>query len=148
MAESKSKKTELAEGVSYTKPTSQRDLEQRLENGNEAQSRVGVAVSPHEVDVVSEDGFVGVAPEYQNFAVDTDAPFQADEGPDKLAEDQYVERMSGKANEPSDQVKNAYAAVSGQRSEGKQEVTGGEPEPAVPTPPHEGEGATPAATQG
>lgn len=98
MARSKEKAT-------YSKPTSQVDLEARLKADAEETSppprkkgedfdapgpfNVQGAVNPD--GEPTEDGYVGTDKIYQNYANETDAPLQADEGADKLAEEAFAD---------------------------------------------------------
>lgn len=70
----------------YTKPTSQVDLEERLDRDNEVVSTTKT-YNPGYGDVEPGNLYLGTNPEYQNHANDTEAPLQADEGPDQLAEE-------------------------------------------------------------
>lgn len=74
------------EEVVYTKPTSQVDLETRLANDNAVPGPAQV-VNPGYGDVEAGNLYLGTNPEYQNHANDTEAPYQAEEGPDADAED-------------------------------------------------------------
>lgn len=77
------------EGVTYTKPTSQLDLEQRLKDGNEVERFKIETVQP--TDQVEEDGYVGTDPVYQNHAEDIHKPLAADGGVEAEAEKLYAE---------------------------------------------------------
>ena len=81
--------------VEYTKPTSQLDLEARLDkdNRNEA-AEAPLATYP---DAQDEEGFVGVSPEYANYANDTDKPLAAEEGAEKVAEDLFLDEVAKSA---------------------------------------------------
>ena len=68
----------------FTKPTSQLDLEARLAVDNEVKPP-----SPPVNPSVDDSGFIGTDPIYQNRANETDQPLDADEGPDKLAEEAF-----------------------------------------------------------
>lgn len=126
----------------YTRPTSQVDLEERLK----ADNRLGAPVENAKPKPVSDDGYVGVDPIYQNHANDTDAPHQADDGADKLAEKSFEEQATRtKGAEPSEELKENYRAVSRQGESEK--VTGGEPVGASVTPPVETEGDTSDKTE-
>lgn len=100
MAPAKQKKEE----VQYSKPTSQLDLEARLTADAEETSppprRKGEdydaptsfelqgAVNPN--GDPTNEGYIGTDVIYQNYAEETNKPFQAEEGPDKLAEDAFA----------------------------------------------------------
>ena len=63
----------------YSKPTSQVDLEER-----QKKDYVPPAVlTQGEDQPVSENGYIGVDPIYQNFANETEAPFAVEKGPEK-----------------------------------------------------------------
>lgn len=73
----------------YAKPASQVDLEERQEKGN-ASDRVLTTADSYEasadeggrdfrVEGNETDGYVGVSPEYQTYANDTEAPLESDE---------------------------------------------------------------------
>lgn len=83
-------KEEAKEAV-YTKPTSQRDLEARLEVENERED--SKVVGPKNPDDFTEEGYIGVDPIYQNHANDTEAPIKADEGPEAKVVEQYRESV-------------------------------------------------------
>lgn len=76
---------ENAEEVTYTKSTAQVDLETRLANDNATSANAKV-LNPGYGDVESGHLYLGTNPEYQNHANDTEAPYQADGGPDEAAE--------------------------------------------------------------
>lgn len=112
------------EKVEYTDSTAKRDLDARLNNPGPA------PVAPHK-DYVNpdnsavlvndhEDGegvFVGVSPEYANAANETDAPLQADEGPDAAAEEAFEDSYGDSSGVPSDAVKEALGEVAPHRPE-------------------------------
>lgn len=87
----------------YSKPTSQVDLEARLESGNKS-SRVLSTADNYEAPADTEPGrdmrvedndvsnYVGVDPIYQNYAEDTHAPLVS-EGDDKSPEDKVAEQF-------------------------------------------------------
>ncbi len=126
-----------AEGVELDVPSAHaRYLDSLL--GDEAQDREaptygGVSVNPSDNKVITDEGYVGVDPVYQNYANDTEAPYQADEGPDKLAEDAYVEAVEGDPKEAGEQLKELFGAVTNSEdNDGK--TIGGEPVHASVTP--------------
>jgi hypothetical protein len=80
-----------AEGVSYTRPSSQLDNEARLAVDNAVTGPL-VAENPNPK---AEEGFVGVGFEYQNFANETDKPLTADEGVDKDLEQLFSDAIKG-----------------------------------------------------
>lgn len=87
--ESVNEAPEAGEGVTYTKPTSQLDLEERLKDGNEVERFKIETIDP--ADQVNEDGYVGTDPVYQNHAEDTHKPLAAEGGADAKAEKLYAE---------------------------------------------------------
>lgn len=135
MAESKDE-------VTFPKTTAQVDLETRLKNGNKAEY-ASDPVNPKDVGVVSDDGFVGVDPIYQNAANKTDRPIAAKSGPDKAAEEAHIESVEGDANEPSEQLAGLYGDVSRSGDKDSEGVSGGEAVPATQTP--DASDAAPAA---
>lgn len=104
-----SKKDKPEEEVVYTKPTSQVDLEQRLDADEPDPHGFLKSVNP-DPNLGSEDGYVGTDPVYQNHAVDTDEPLAAEEGADKAAEEHFADAY-GDGSGPSDAVKENYGAV-------------------------------------
>lgn len=72
--------------VDYGKSTTQRDLEARQAEDYVSPLVIGKTVGPNRT-LISDDGFIGVSPEYANYANETDAPLFADEGPEKVIED-------------------------------------------------------------
>lgn len=78
------------------KPTSQLDLERRLSEGD-PEPVLFKTVNPDESSLMadnewgedSDNAFVGTDPIYQNRANETDQPLQAEEGPDKDAEEAF-----------------------------------------------------------
>lgn len=78
------------------KSTQQLDLEARAKDDYVSPLARAKTVGPNE-SLVSEDGFVGVDPMYQNYANETDAPLASESGPEKDLED----RVLGVAEEPA-----------------------------------------------
>jgi hypothetical protein len=104
------------------KPTSQLDLERRL--GEDPPNTLFKTVNPVESTLTADDNtseltggddgdlYVGTDPIYQNHANDTEKPLQAEEGPDKSAEDFYLDTVDSEGGtEAGDQLKEAYGAV-------------------------------------
>lgn len=92
--------------VTYTRPTSQVDLERRLENDNAA-PRILQGVNPTHVN--EDNGYVGVSPEYQNAANETDEPLSSEEGADLLAEEEFLDSTTTtEGSEPMPEVKERY----------------------------------------
>lgn len=69
--------------ASYSKPTSQLDLEERQSKDYVVPGQINLGTDPQP----SDSGFVGVDPVYQNFANDTEKPFKAEKGPEAKAEE-------------------------------------------------------------
>jgi hypothetical protein len=88
------------------KSTHQRYLETVLDPDREAPV-FSESVNPSEA--VTSDGYIGTDPIYQNHANDTDEPMQADEGPDKLAEDAYIDSVEGEPTEAGEALKGHFA---------------------------------------
>lgn len=95
----------------YAKPSSQLDLERRLENENRS-SRI-LSTAPSYKEAVEEggarefavednnlDNYLGVDVVYQNYASDTDEPLEAEGGPEKELLDQFKENLEAKAERP------------------------------------------------
>ncbi len=126
-----------ADGVELDVPSAhQRYLDDLL--GKDSEDREapvfgGVSVNPKDNKVVTDEGYVGVDPVYQNHANDTEKPLQSKKGPDKLAEQAYVEAVEGDAKEASDELKDLYGAVSNDESNDGVTI-GGEPVHATVTP--------------
>lgn len=72
------------------KSTQQLDLEARQAEDYVSPFVLGKTVGPNE-SLVSEDGFVGVDPIYQNAANETDEPLAAEDGVEKVIEDRVLE---------------------------------------------------------
>lgn len=97
------------------KPTSQLDLQRRLEDEKDNPPPVFMAsVNPVDSVLTGEDDdgnvYYGTDPIYQNRANETDLPHAAEEGPDKLAEDAYLDSLEG-GNEATDQLKEIYGGL-------------------------------------
>jgi hypothetical protein len=123
-----------AEGVELDVPSPhQQYLESLLGEEHEAPTFGGVSVNPNDNKAITDDGYVGVDPVYQNFANDTDEPLQADEGGDKLAEDAYVEAVEGDAKEAGEELKELFGAVTN-ADENDGQTIGGDPVHATVTP--------------
>jgi hypothetical protein len=72
----------------------------------------GASVNPvDQADHVTDEGYVGVDPVYQNYANDTDKPLAAEEGPDQAAEDAFHEAYEAEASEGSELLLSNYGAV-------------------------------------
>ena len=67
----------------YSKPTAQVDLEERMKDDYVVPTQLQQGSDPEP----SETGFVGVDPIYQNFANDTEKPLRAEKGVEKKLED-------------------------------------------------------------
>ncbi len=76
------------EKVEYTQPTSLVDLENRLKNDNESQLKIQGDQNPNPL---TDEGFVGVSLEYQNYANDTEKPLASKSGPLKKAEQTFMD---------------------------------------------------------
>ena len=87
----KAEKSDLAEGVTFTRPTSQLDLEARQKEA-ERVAKEGVDPLVVSVNPVAPDdsGFIGTDPIYQIRANETDQPLSSEEGPDGVAEAAFV----------------------------------------------------------
>ena len=79
----------LAEGVEFTKPTSQLDLEARQEAAKKEPELFYVDVNPAATDE-NEEGFIGTDPIYYGRANETELPSASEDGPEKVAEEAYV----------------------------------------------------------
>ena len=99
------------EKVVYTKPTSQTDLEARLESEKNGENPFALASSTVNPGTPDEtDGlYVGTDPIYQNHANDTEAPLQAQKGGEKLAEEKFLKAY----DKPDVNVKNRKAVDEG-----------------------------------
>lgn len=85
----------------YAKPASQVDLEERLENGNQSDKVLSTADSyegaadeggrDFAVEGNDLDGYVGVSPEYQNYANETEAPVEADDSAENKVIAEFAE---------------------------------------------------------
>lgn len=69
-----------------TRPTSQLDLERRLDEDHKPDSDLSLSLKVNPNPFGDED-YAGTDPIYQNHANDTETPYAAEEGPDKDAED-------------------------------------------------------------
>ena len=87
-APKKEEKSDLAEGVTFTKPTSQLDLEARQKKDYKPASIV--AGTNPEID---DSGYIGVDPIYQNAANEVDEPLTPTEGPEAITEEAYVKSV-------------------------------------------------------
>lgn len=105
------------------KSTQQLDLEARADDDYVSPLARAKTVGPNE-SLVSEDGFVGVDPIYQNYANDTEAPYQSDEGVEKDLED----RAMNAAEEDTKQSEELQAQADEVQSEAPKQT---EPEPAA-----------------
>lgn len=95
------------EELVYTKPTSQVDMEARLSDDSEPPA-FNESTNPNPFH---EDGFVGVGLEYANAANDVDEPLQAEEGPDKMAEDAFDAAYGPASGEPTPRAQEAHDKV-------------------------------------
>lgn len=74
--------------ASYSKPTSQLDLEAR----QKADYVPPGVVKKSEDQGLSDNGYIGVDPIYQNHANDTEAPIQSEKGPEaKIFNNHYTD---------------------------------------------------------
>lgn len=80
------------------KSTTQLDLEARQSEDYVSPIAKAKTVGPND-SLVDDSGFVGVSPEYANYANETDAPLSSDEGAEKDLED----RILGSAEAPTDE---------------------------------------------
>lgn len=89
-----------AEGVEYTKPTTQLDLEARQarERGEEPEGTP--QARDFRVEGNETDAYVGVSPEYMTYADDTSKPLFAEEGAEAEAEARIL-RDSGVVANPT-----------------------------------------------
>jgi hypothetical protein len=72
----------------YSKPASQVDLEERLSDDYVPVGQLNQGTDPG----LSDNGFVGVDPIYQNFANETEKPFKAEKGPEaKIEKDVFTD---------------------------------------------------------
>jgi len=115
------KDSKLAPGVEMTRPTSQMDLERRLDEGflpegarrNNTEDEVlnpEVVVAPYKVEGNDTSGYLGVSSEYMTYANETEKPLTATEGPEaeslKLAQAGVagVRKFKGVDNTPATEV--------------------------------------------
>lgn len=88
----------MAEEAVYTKPTSQLDLEARLERDNEnPAAHVPGYSNPASFGV---EDYVGTDPVYQNHANDTEAPLKAEGGAEQKAEEFFRETHESHLQDP------------------------------------------------
>lgn len=80
---------EEKEEVVYTKPTSQLDLEARMEDDEEGTVTVPQMTNPSTPEE-GENLYIGTDPIYQNHASDTEAPRQSQEGGEQKAEEKFL----------------------------------------------------------
>lgn len=85
----------LAEGVEYTRPTTQLDLEARLaaETGDSPDDQTTARTFQLEGNEV--ENFAGVEPERMNYANDTEAPLAAEGGPEAEVEQRLKDDPGG-----------------------------------------------------
>jgi hypothetical protein len=91
------------EEVVYTKPTSQVDLEERLSEDYQSslvlQKDTNPGAAPVDERWKLEDNdtsaYVGVSPEYQNYANETDKPLRSEEGVQATLEEQLYTAYDG-----------------------------------------------------
>lgn len=87
----------------YTPSTAQRDLEARLSDEKPIPNLM-VTVNPADQEnLVTKEGYIGVSPEYQNAANETDKPMRAESGADKLSEDLFIASVTSKSEETKDE---------------------------------------------
>jgi len=99
------------EEVQFTKPNVLLDLERRQEE--ERAKEAGEEPPPDEnarvwqVEDNETDAFIGVDPEYQNYADETHKPFMAEEGAEQVSEERVVEYLNspkeGVVTEPEEE---------------------------------------------
>lgn len=77
------------EEVVYTETAAQEDLARRLDPDYEGVQKPKL-LNPGYGDAEPGNLYLGTNPEYQNHANDTEAPYQAEEGPDQLAEEKAL----------------------------------------------------------
>jgi len=109
----------LAEGVEYTRPTTQLDLEERLarEAGDSPDDQTTARTFQLEGNDV--ENFVGVEPERMNYANDTEAPLAAEGGPEAEVEKRLADDPGGQTTlGPGASVDDYYT---GRRAEQEQE---------------------------
>lgn len=87
-------KEEPKQEAQILKSTQEIALERMIEDDPEFSKKI----VPGETRPLVEDGFVGVDPEYRNYARDTEKPMRAEEGAYKAIED----RVLGDPDEESD----------------------------------------------
>ena len=117
----------MAKKAMYSKPASQVDLEARQKSDYQPSTVLGKGVDPQ----LSENGFVGVDPIYQNFADVTGAPFAAESGPEAKLDSAYVtEDADYKAG-----AADASEYDNEDEEEEDEEPTDSPNTPASPTPP-------------
>lgn len=92
----------MADEPNYTKPTSQVDLERRLDNGNESNRVLTTSDEYASRDHSADEGrdyrvedndtsdYYGVSPEYQTYANETEKPAKAEDGPEAEIEKRLV----------------------------------------------------------
>lgn len=122
--------------VSYTRPATALDAERRLAEGNTVSSRMQ-GVNPSEA-IRSDEGYVGVNPEYQNAANETDEPRDAEEGVEKDLEDAYYEAVEQGPQDTDEGVKSLYYDAANPKDGGEQKVQTAK---ATVTPPETSEGS-------
>lgn len=96
------KKTEQAPEA--VKSTQQLDLEARQAEDYVSPLAVAKTVGPNE-SLISEDGFVGVDPIYQNAANETEMPLASEEGAEKVLEDRVLTQVEDAAKAEEEKQK-------------------------------------------
>ena len=128
--------SEPAEGVEVDVPSAHtKYLESVMDPDKEVPVHYA-SVNPgdSEVGVVTEEGYVGTDPIYQNYADDTHKPYAAEDGPEADAEEAFVDAYEGEPNEGSDLLKENYEATSRtDKQEEEEPVVESSLEPAVST---------------
>lgn len=97
---------EKKEKVEYAKSTAQVDLETRL--ADDAVPRFDQKVNPAPA---TDEGYVGVNPEYQNAANEYEEPLEAEEGGFADAEAAFADAYGDGSDSPSEDVQTNYKNV-------------------------------------
>lgn len=122
----------------YTKPTSQTDLEERQKPDYVPSSQLIQGTDPD----LSDNGYVGVDPIYQNYTNDTEKPYLAEKGPEKkveelvYAEDVDTSKGATAEGEPDSEPEGEDTKTTPDGSTKQTtQAAGGSGGPATPTPP-------------
>lgn len=133
MATARSKAGEPEEGVELDVPSAHtKYLESVMDPDREVPVH-GESVNPADQGVVTEEGYVGTDPIYQNYAEDTHKPLAAEDGPEADAEEAFVDAYEGEPNEGSDLLKENYEATSRTDKKDEEPQEQSSPEPALST---------------